>query len=277
MSPSRAELAELFDRLSDEELQRRVGAGVLTALAREVAAEELARRALAVPAPVEEEPVPAPAGGSRFVLLERFLEPMDAQALRARLEAEGIPALVNNANYMQAVWLLAPVLGGVRLEVPESYTLQARAVADAFKSGQLALAPGEGEGGAEAEAPSNGLFAPDRRRLRELAAAGMVLAYAALVLAVTLMRVAARSDWPEDAGTWLPLTLPAVFMIAALMLAARSKWSLALFGVYLLASFAVLILFSDTALARGTGLGALALTGLILYYGIYQLGQGRLE
>jgi len=39
----------------------------------------------------------------------------------------------------------------------------------------------------------------------------------------------------------------------------------------------VLILFSDTALARGTGLGALALTGLILYYGIYQLGQGRLE
>jgi len=290
MSPSRTELVGLFDQLSDEELERRAGSGALTALAQEVALEELARRGMAAPAqPAKPAPVEAPEaeqGERRFVLVGRFLDPMDAQTLRARLEAEGIPVVLPDANHNQAFQLIAPVLGGVRVEVPEQYAEDARRLVESMNTGTLALAPGEeGEVAADAPTDPDALFSTDRRRLREILAMGLVLMHAGYTLLIPLvlaLRDAGQVDeW--EFGTCLrlglPLAMPLVYFTAAVLFALRSRWSLLWFGGHVLATLALYLALSGQlpVYLVGSGMVAAAISGLILYYGVYLLGQGRLR
>jgi hypothetical protein len=136
------ELAAHFALLNDSELLRELQSAELTESAKAVAAEELRRRGIDVPAtPAEaaesEEAPDAPVIDEDLVIVDRVPTPAEAHMLRGRLELEGIPATVTDDNMAQ---ILSPLLiGGVRVLVPESYLERAQAIAQAIKRGDYAL------------------------------------------------------------------------------------------------------------------------------------------
>jgi hypothetical protein len=281
MSPSREELAEVFDGLSDQELERRAGTGVLTELAQEVAVEELGRRGLSLPEPPAPPPVappPAPEGDPRFVLLTSYFDAIEAQTLRARLEAEGIPAMLGAAQHSQAMSLLAPALGGVRVEVPLEYAQEARRLLAELNAGHLALEP-EPEPEPDPAANPDPLFATNRRRLRTFVFDGMILFWAAFGLLVPLVRAVivqyAHPEW--GAISLWSFVAPTAYFIAALLFVVRSKWSLPIFMVHLVALPALHFMFPDLKYVIGGSIGSPLLTGLILYYGFQLLRDGKLR
>ena len=77
-------------------------------------------------------------GRDLFVVAKRML-PTDAWLLRGVLVAGGVPAVVADANHVQADLLIAPALGGVRILAPEAYLAQAAEIIAAFERGDFAL------------------------------------------------------------------------------------------------------------------------------------------
>lgn len=67
----------------------------------------------------------------------RYLDPWEAHVLRARLEAEGIPASVTGDQHIIANWTLSIALGGVALHVPDACLEQARQIVAAYHAGAL--------------------------------------------------------------------------------------------------------------------------------------------
>lgn len=86
-------------------------------------------------APHEAERLP----GRDLFVAAKFLNPTDAHLLCGCLAASGIPAVVADANHVQADLLIAPALGGVRILVPFSFLEQTFALLAAFERGDLAL------------------------------------------------------------------------------------------------------------------------------------------
>lgn len=70
-----------------------------------------------------------------LVTLGRFLVASEAQVLRMRLEAEGIPAFEQYTNHSRVNWPIAFALGGTTLQVPEECLDDARAILADFRSG----------------------------------------------------------------------------------------------------------------------------------------------
>jgi hypothetical protein len=274
MGPTRAELQVLFEGMSDEELESRVRGRGLTEIAHAVAIEEMGRRQLAPPPMENSQPEPR-AEERPFVLLRRYADVMDAQTLRARLEAEGIPVLLGAANHAVAMGFFSPALGGTRVEVPEDLAPQARDVMEAFDAGKLML---EDEPGVPVETPGDGVWSTDRRRLREIAVIGLVLLFAGANLLQAL--VALVREWQRYGGEELlpywPYLFPALYFAAAIVFAMRSKWALVLFGIHLVGALGVQIAWSlmDESLIV-IGQGTVLASGLILAYGFYQVAQGR--
>lgn len=60
------------------------------------------------------------------VTIARFDFPYQAQIARAMLDAQGVPAFVADEHTINAQWLYANALGGVRLQVPVSALPRAR-------------------------------------------------------------------------------------------------------------------------------------------------------
>lgn len=145
MKDQQTELAEIFAGLSDEYLLEQSASGDLTEAAQSAAERELRARGIEPPPPVlrpvqddgtaEDAPVD-------FVTVARFLLPTDAHILRGRLEAEGIPAVVTDANLVQANNLISVAVGGVRVQVPVNYVTEAIAVVAAVRRGDYALRDG---------------------------------------------------------------------------------------------------------------------------------------
>jgi hypothetical protein len=77
--------------------------------------------------------------GRDLFAIAKYLVPLEASMVQGCLVASGIPAVLADANLIQADLLLAPALGGVRILVPASFLQQARAVLDAFERGEFAL------------------------------------------------------------------------------------------------------------------------------------------
>ena len=77
-----------------------------------------------------------------LITLGRYLDPWEAHVLRARLEAEGIPAYVSNDSHVLANWSLAYALGGVALQVPAERESEARATVVAINSDTTSVTPG---------------------------------------------------------------------------------------------------------------------------------------
>jgi hypothetical protein len=140
MHISREELEQTFESLSDAELLRRLTAGELTPLAREVAETELRRRGL--PAPDPASPADRTTDERKrddIVEVARFLTPTEAYILQGRLQAEGVPAVVADAGLVQTNALLAIAVGGVRVMVPQSLRAAAEEIKAAIARGDYTL------------------------------------------------------------------------------------------------------------------------------------------
>jgi hypothetical protein len=74
-----------------------------------------------------------------LTVVAQFSFPIDAQMLQARLEADGIPAWVANANTVQAFGYLRSAVGGVRVMVPTRLIEDAKRVVAALAAGEYAL------------------------------------------------------------------------------------------------------------------------------------------
>ena len=77
--------------------------------------------------------------GRDLFVVAKCLVPTDAYVIQGCLVAAGVPAVVADANHVQADLLMAPALGGVRILVPAEHLDEARRVLDAFESGAFAL------------------------------------------------------------------------------------------------------------------------------------------
>jgi hypothetical protein len=65
----------------------------------------------------------------------RYFDPWEAHVLKARLQAEGIPASVAGDQHIIANWPLSVALGGPALQVPVPYAAQALAVLASYEAG----------------------------------------------------------------------------------------------------------------------------------------------
>ena len=82
-----------------------------------------------------------PADGD-WQTLVTFFSPTEAYLLRGCLQAGGVPAMVADAQLVQAHGLLASAIP-VRVLVPEKLMRQAESVVAAFQRGDFALREGE--------------------------------------------------------------------------------------------------------------------------------------
>ena len=142
MTVTRQSLTEHFHLLNDAELQILFQSGDLTDLAQEVAAEELKRREIDPSAPIAERHAadqPKPLGRGDLILIARFSNVWQAQMLQGRLEVEGVPAIIADANIVQTNPLLTIAVGGARVLVPESHVARAREIATAIERGDYTL------------------------------------------------------------------------------------------------------------------------------------------
>lgn len=78
-----------------------------------------------------------------LITLQAHLEPLEAQILRARLQADGIPAYLLGDQHVQANWLHAIALGGVRLQVRARDEVQAVRILEALQRGDYELSEQE--------------------------------------------------------------------------------------------------------------------------------------
>ena len=139
MQIDRAALEESFRDMPDSDLLLRLASGELTDLAVEVAQAEATRRGLA-PSPAESEVEVAEAHGP-LRICARYLLPIDAQILAARLQSEGVAAQVMDSDTIYASGALFGSLprGGVRVMVPESQLAEAERIRAAFDAGEYAI------------------------------------------------------------------------------------------------------------------------------------------
>ncbi len=78
-------------------------------------------------------------GAGEFIVVERSLAPGELEMLRARLQSEGIAALIadGDTNRMNPLWSIA--LGGTRLLVARDQADAAREIIALVKAGAFAI------------------------------------------------------------------------------------------------------------------------------------------
>ena len=132
------DLRTFFDRLTDEELLRRISAGGMTNEAEELAIEELQARGLSTSSrPIASE-VAAPNELVDLVVVERGLPPGEAQDLANCLHTGGIPCAYGDIRREQVNYRLAAVVS-VNLLVHPAHLSDAREAIAAFRGGEFAI------------------------------------------------------------------------------------------------------------------------------------------
>jgi len=71
---------------------------------------------------------------SRYHTLGSFDLLADAEILRIKLESEGIPVYLKDANILQAEPFIATAIGGVKVQVPLEYRQRAEAIYDQVRA-----------------------------------------------------------------------------------------------------------------------------------------------
>ncbi|MDG5499448.1 DUF2007 domain-containing protein [Marinobacter sp. BGYM27] len=79
-----------------------------------------------------------------WVTIARYSLPFEAHVARARLESEGIDALVMDEHTINMQWLYSDAMGGVRLQVDEAYCQRAESILNEDRSDLVddSIAPG---------------------------------------------------------------------------------------------------------------------------------------
>jgi hypothetical protein len=131
---------DYFTSLTDEELLRRLRPGYLEEAAFALACQEAMSRGLTVPiAPAESPRDDESADDGDFVSVARSLDPTEAHLLQAYLESCEIPAVVADANVVQAYQIISQALGGASVRVPGRYRAQAEELLKQFRQGGAEL------------------------------------------------------------------------------------------------------------------------------------------
>jgi hypothetical protein len=63
-----------------------------------------------------------------WVRADSFTDILQANIVRGRLEAEGVPAIIANEHTITADWTYSLALGGVRIMVPPQYLTEAKEI-----------------------------------------------------------------------------------------------------------------------------------------------------
>jgi len=132
--------------MGDEELMERWCGGYLTELAVEVARKEFAQRGIQPPdyVPKEVDSRPADRGEpSDLIEVARSQAFGELEVLAARLESEGIPPLIVNANSNRMGPPFSNSAGGSRLLVPSPFAKDAKEIVALLKSGAFILRDGD--------------------------------------------------------------------------------------------------------------------------------------
>jgi len=93
---------------------------------------------------------------TRLVVVESYLNLLDAHVARGLLESEGIPARLHSEHHVSALWPLAGALGGVRLQVAEHRAAEARDVLARLARGEFEQALAEESGVPVSRCPACG-------------------------------------------------------------------------------------------------------------------------
>ena len=72
-------------------------------------------------------------------VISTYTTTLEAYIIAGRLEAEGIPTFVTNTHHILADWSLSIALGGVRVEVSESYLSEATNILQNIEDGVFEL------------------------------------------------------------------------------------------------------------------------------------------
>jgi len=113
-----------------------------------------------------------------IVTVAHRFHPFEAELLRGRLCADGIPAVLADAHTVQTDTLLTAALGGVRVMVPAGFEAEARRTIAALEGGAFALADDDAAG--DDDAPP-AVSAPPRRATLAAGAAALLVAVGLLV------------------------------------------------------------------------------------------------
>lgn len=127
-----------LERMNDEELLALYRSGDLTAAA--LALEEIARRGLEAGASGSAATAPAGSGyDDRRSTVTAFHTTTEAHIFKSSLESLGVPALVAEANFLQAEWHLSIGAGGVRVMVAAHDLARARSIYEDYIADRLQL------------------------------------------------------------------------------------------------------------------------------------------
>jgi len=74
-----------------------------------------------------------------FTTVAAYTDPIEAQLALGLLQAEGIPARLDDTGTAIANWEWRLAIGGMRLRVPDAQVLHARRVLTALEAGEYAL------------------------------------------------------------------------------------------------------------------------------------------
>ena len=74
-----------------------------------------------------------------FTTVAAYTDPIEAQLALGRLQAEGIPARLDDTGTAIANWEWRLAIGGMRLRVPDAQVIHARRVLAALDAGEYAL------------------------------------------------------------------------------------------------------------------------------------------
>ena len=97
-----------------------------------------------------------------FTTVAAYSDPMEAQLALGLLQAEGIPARLDDIGTAIANWEWRLAIGGIRLRVPEAQAIHARRVLAALEAGEYALVDDEAELRGDGDGDAGALQPPDR-------------------------------------------------------------------------------------------------------------------
>ncbi len=278
MKNEREDLIETYHDMTTEELLDHWESGTLTELAIQVAGEELTQRGVPLP-PVK----PTEAEGDNkepleeiaFETIAKSYTPTEMHILRGRLEADGIPAVVVDDDVNQTNSILAAT-GGVHLQVPRQYAIEAKRIVAEVKSGELTFEPNiVDESVPEPALPEVASKTPSSNW--ELVIIAAIFIFAGFGFIQTMWfayNFNAGIVW--DIVSSLALALPILYFVGALLLAFRSKWAILCFAIHLPLSIGPTFwLTPDEPLQIAQIIGWICTVGII-YFCIHLRRQGRM-
>lgn len=143
MSVSKQDLKARYEQLSAEALLDLWQRDTLTDTAKLVIQAELQSRGITPPRLQTSHFEEQLSDIEPWVTVARLTTAPEAHIVRARLESEAIPAMIADEHLVTANWFLSNAIGGVRVQVPQSYTERANRILKELEAGEYALSDDE--------------------------------------------------------------------------------------------------------------------------------------